>query len=499
MNSRPFYIRRLITVVVASVIVTVPLIVSAAPWLGPGDVRARHAVQKLSDRGHIEGTTTTWPIMWADLAENTSAVRDSTVASQRAYLGFERSEQAKNGFRAELEIEGATDPAFLRGFDSLPKEEGQLTATLQWQGESWAVGLSPSGVSDPMDSKEFRLDGSYIATTAGNWVLGVGAIERWWGPGWQSSMILSNNARPVPSIWVDRKASLPPETKWLSWIGPWKFTAFLGQLEKERVIPDARLIGMRFSFRPMDRLEVGLSRVIMYGGEGRPDGISTLWDALIGKDNITEGQTADDDASNQIATIDARYGFPVGDQSMGLYAQMMGEDEAGYLPSRKSWLFGIDGTTHLIGSDQQWFLEFTNTLAEDLLGDPRPNYAYNHFNYSTGYQYRGRALGSTFDADSEALSLGLLNFLPDGSNLTATLTFANLNKDGGDRVSQPNEKVFYSVPDGAQKVTIANLGYGSQLLGGWLDLNMQLADKNILLLGGEKDRVSLSASWKYRF
>lgn len=184
---------------------------------------------------------------------------------------------------------------------------------------------------------------------------------------------------------------------------------------------------------------------------------------------------------------------------MGLYAQMMGEDEAGYLPSRKSWLFGVDWTTQFLRSDQQWFVEFTNSLAEDLIGDARPDYAYDHFNYTTGYQYYGRAIGSTFDADAEALSLGILNFLPDGSNLSATLTYANLNKDGGNRVSQPDDEVFYNVPDGAQKVTIANLGYGNELFGGWLDLNLQLTDKKILLLGGAKDRWSLSASWKYRF
>ncbi|HBC34390.1 MAG TPA: capsule assembly Wzi family protein, partial [Marinobacter adhaerens] len=47
------------------------------------------------------------------------------------------------------------------------------------------AGFSPSAVADPLDGEEFRLDGSYVAATAGNWVLGVGAIDRWWGPGWQ--------------------------------------------------------------------------------------------------------------------------------------------------------------------------------------------------------------------------------------------------------------------------------------------------------------------------
>ena len=436
--------RRFITILSAGVFLAAPLSSLAAPWLGAGDARARHSFQKLSDRGHLDASTTTWPINWADVERGLSESSDSLVATQRAYLAFEREQQAEIGFRGEFAFEGSNEPAFLRGFHDLPREEGQLTATLQWQGEAWAAGISPSAVADPGDGKEFRLDGSYIAATAGNWVLGVGAIDRWWGPGWQSTMILSNNARPIPAIWVDRKSSLAPESDLLSWIGPWKLNLFLGQLEEERAIPDAKMIGMRVTFAPIERLEIGLSRTIMFGGEGRPEGLSTVWDALIGKDNVEEGETAEDDASNQIATIDARYGFPLGDQTMGLYAQMMGEDEAGYLPSRKSWLFGVDWTSQLLRSDQQWFVEFTNTL-------------------------------------------------------TATLTYANLNKDGGNRVSQTDDEVFYNVPDGAQKVAIANLGYGKEVLGGWLDLNLQLTDKQIQLLGGEKDRWSLSASWKYRF
>lgn len=471
----------------------------AAPWLEPGDARARHSVQKLSDKGHYAGSVTTWPIMWADIDQSQKRAGDNSVAMQQAYLSFEMEQQARSGFRGELELNGSTEPAFLRGFQQLPREEGELRANLQWQGEAWAVGLAPSAIANPQDDNAVRLDGSYIAATVGNWVLGAGAIERWWGPGWQSTMILSNNARPIPAVWVDRKTTLAPETKWLSWIGPWRLNVFLGQLEEERAIPDAKLLGMRFTFSPVERLEIGLSRTIMFGGEGRPEGFSTVWDAFIGKDNVEEGDTAEDDASNQIATIDARYGFPVGEQTMGLYAQMMGEDEAGYLPSRKSWLFGVDWTTQLLQSDQQWFAEFTNTLAEDLIGDPRPDYAYDHFNYTTGYQYYGRALGSTFDADAEAVSLGVFNFLPDGSELTAALTYVNLNKDGGNRVSQPDEDVFYNVPNGNQKVAIANLGYGNQLFGGWLDVNLQLTDKNIKLLGGEKDQWSVSAAWKYRF
>ena len=42
----------------------------------------------------------------------------------------------------------------------------------------------------------FALDGSYIAARLGNWSASFGQVERWWGPGWDGSLILSTNARP---------------------------------------------------------------------------------------------------------------------------------------------------------------------------------------------------------------------------------------------------------------------------------------------------------------
>lgn len=470
----------------------------AAPWLDPGDVRARHALQKLSDRGHYDRSVTTWPVMWVDVD---SGVRKSvgadaeSVGLQASYLNFEREQLGDAGFRFEAQLSGGSETSSIRGFQSVPREKGEVSASLQWQGDYLAVGLKPTIVSDASDDEELRADGSYLAATLGNWVLGAGAVDRWWGPGWQSTMVLSTNARPIPAVWLNRKNTSAPESEWLNWIGPWNLTVFAGQMEEERVVPDVRLVGMRLNFRPIQGLDVGLNRVIMFGGEGYPGGFSTFWDAFIGDDNSYDGS----DPGNQLASIDVRYGFPLGGQSMSLYMEMMGEDEAGYLPSRKSWLFGVDWTSQLVGADQQWFIEFTNTLADDLVGDVIPNYAYSHFRYKTGYQYYGRNLGSTFDGDAEALTAGLFHFLPSGSNVSLSLTYADLNSDGGNRLSQPDNDIFYYAPDGDQKLAIAKAGYGTKFLAGWLDLHLQATDKKLKLLGGKQDQWAASASWTYRF
>jgi len=471
---------------------------SAAPWLEPGDIRARHALQKLSDRGSYERGVTTWPVMWVDIDSGIrpEATRDTgATGSQLAYLNFEREQLGSPGARFELRMGGSTQPAFIRGFEQQPREKGSLTLEAQWQGEHVAIGLSPEAVANASDDETFRADGSYIAGTLGNWVVGAGAIERWWGPGWQSGMALTTNARPIPAVWITRRDSAAPETSWLKWIGPWNLTTFAGEMENERIVSDIKLVGMRLTLRPVQGLDLGFSRAIMFGGKGYPGDFSTFWDAFAGQDNSYDGS----DPGNQIGAIDIRYGFPIGGQSMSLYVEMMGEDEAGYMPSRKTWLFGADWTTQLLDADQQWYVEYTNTLADEIVGDEIPNYAYSHGRYRTGYQYLGRNMASTFDGDSESVSAGLFHFLNSGSNLSFSVTYANLNKDGGNRVTQPGDDIFYFVPDGDQTVAVAKAGAGTQLLNGWLEIQLQAANKEIRLLGGKQDRWAASAGWTYRF
>lgn len=473
----------------------------AAPWLEPGDPRARHAVQQLADRGHLNRTVTTWPMMWATidsgLKAQGSAHTDASVTNAYAYLAFEQNYQAAGGMRNDFTLAGTTETPFIRRFDGGPREAGEASARVELQAQNWAARASVTYALDPEDNENIRLDGSYLAGTAANWVLGAGAIDRWWGPGWSNSLILSTNARPMPAVWLNRKDAKPFETKWLSWIGPWQFTVFAGQYESERAVPRAKLIGMRATFRPAEGLDIGLSRAIQLGGEGRPEDGTTIWRALLGRDNGQFGQ--DRDPGNQLASVDIRYGFAIGNQSMSLYAQMMGEDEAGAFPARKSWLLGSDWTTSVGQSRQQWYLEYTNTTADDFMGSAMPNISYEHHIYKTGYRYYGRNMASTYEGDAEAATLGAYNFYPNGHNLGLAITWADLNKDGNSRVAATNPEVFYNVPTEQQEILLLDISYGRPLFGGWLNLKGQAADTRLALESGSKQNWLTSIDWTYRF
>jgi hypothetical protein len=143
----------------------------------------------------------TWPVMMGTVdggLSETASADTRAVSRPLAYLRFEMDEQGAQGWRAEFELAVSSEPPFASGFQAGPRENAEASLDLQWQGTNWAFGLKPAFAANPEDDENLRLDGSYLAATAGDWVFGAGAINRWWGPGWQSSLILSNNAQCLP-------------------------------------------------------------------------------------------------------------------------------------------------------------------------------------------------------------------------------------------------------------------------------------------------------------
>ncbi|MDS1309444.1 capsule assembly Wzi family protein [Marinobacter xiaoshiensis] len=447
--------------------------VSAAPWVSAGDAAARHKLQKRADSGQLNRTVTTWPVM-----------KDSVGVSRQA------------GPKYRLSVSGSTENWFINSYSDNSSEEGQVRLTAEYDGGWWAAGMSPAVVASPGDDDAFRLDQSYLTVFAGNWVLGAGAIDRWWGPGWQNSLILSNNARPAPGLWLNRNEAQPFETPLLSWLGPWQLTAMVSQLESDRAVADPLLVGFRGTFRPIDGLDIGLARTFIFGGDGRSSSLSTFWDAFIGNDNPRDSS---EDPSNQLGAVDVRYGFEIGEQTLALYGQMMGEDEAGGFPARKSWLFGLDATTSLWGREQRWFLEGTDTLADNLFGSPMPDISYEHRVYRTGYRYKGRNMAATIDSDSQIVTLGYFDFLGGGNSVGASVSWVDFTGNPESRVTTPNPAVTYFVPARDQSIMLYTGFWEFGTPYGTVRIAGQIAEDKIALHSGELDQWSLFARWSYGF
>ena len=322
----------------------------AGPVAPPGDIGLRHDIQMLADYGVISGPVTTWPLSWDAIAADLQVAVDSRTVYPNAVeqtmqrvIGRANQQMVRGKPRMNGRLSLAEEPSRIQSFSSTPREEGEVSAGFSWVGERFSVDLNVTGAYEPLDDKEARGDSSRVAVDWGNVTIAASTMDRWWGPGWDGSLILSNNARPVPALTISRNRTHAFKTKLLSWLGPWDLETMFGRMEEERAIPNARFFGMRFVFRPVNSLEIGLSRTAQWCGDGRPCGFDVFTDLFLGKDNIGDaGTTEETEPGNQLAGFDFRWSNMWFGQPMAFYAQAIGEDEAGGFPSRYLGQLGIE-------------------------------------------------------------------------------------------------------------------------------------------------------------
>jgi len=259
-----------------------------------------------------------------------------------------------------------------------PDEGISANVTAETEGEfsPFYMQLYPRLTTNKED-REFIHSGSVRVGGLAGLELIVAKENLWWGQGAHGGLYLTNNAAPLPMIHFST-----PHPSVLPWIfrylGPCRFELFFSKLEEDRAIPEPYFIGMRTNFRPVYALEVGMSMMVMTGGEGRPDvSFGDLFDIFFGENDL------DDDRSNKIAGFDLRLNLP----GYQVYMEFGGEDEAGYLPSKMAGLIGFY-YPRLTGS-MDFRLEYADlAYTEEIAG-----VWYRHGTYKDGYTYKGKLLG----------------------------------------------------------------------------------------------------------
>jgi hypothetical protein len=435
-------IKRLIIAASAMFLALATTPADADPWAKPGDLALRHDIRLLADAGLIRAPVNAWPIPWASIAhdlgtEPASDRLDPSVLAARARI-LQRMDttHGMRGLQPNAKLAVRTDSFWLRNFEDTPREEAEVRAGVSWMGDRFAARAQLSFSPDPeVDDKEWRGDGSYLAAVLGNHILHAGALDRWWGPSHDDTLILSSNARPVPGLGIERSVALPFESRWLSWLGPWTYSFYWGFLESGREVPNARLTAFRLSFRPLHDLEIGLTRTAQWCGQGRPCDSSAFWDLLVGDSNIDDrDEAAESDPGNQLAAIDFRWQSPFTRGPWAIYGQWVAEDEAGGFPSRYFGQFGGEtwGTveSRLFTGHWRAHLEYTNTLVHFWQKDPFYRTAYEHSFYRSGYRYYGRSLGAAADRDSQLISVGLTLVDARARTWNGLLRFAEINNQG---------------------------------------------------------------------
>jgi hypothetical protein len=236
----------------------------------------------------------------------------------------------------------------------------------------------------------------------------------------------------MPAISLDRNFTDPFESKWLSWLGPWDLAVHFGRFESDRHVPNTRFFGMRFNVKPIPSLEIGLSRTAQWCGDGRPCGFDTFVDLLLGKDNqLDEDIDREEEPGNQLAGIDFRWSASLFGKPLAVYGQLIGEDEAGGLPSSFIGQMGLETSGEFFDRwSYRWFGELAVTSSQFYRSTGRFNIAYNHGIYVTGYRYRGRVVGHAADNDARLFSTSLVVVNDKAMRWFALVRYGELNRAG---------------------------------------------------------------------
>ena len=392
------------------------------------DENLRNDLNWLNHQGVIQISTSTWPLSEEAVIK---AIQDANINNKTQQKVVEsvlaHMKSQNESFRVNLFAE--TDPQYLpQKFGDNTKSQYQVGVQLKSSDENWAGQLKINAENDLIidHDQKVNVEGSYLAGKLWNQWIVAGQIPTYWGPGHDGSLIRGDASRPVYGVTLQRADQAAFETKWLSWIGPWQYQVFAGQLD-DYIISGTNLLGLRLTAQPLPYLELGASRTIQIDGKGQPDSLKAYWNAFIGKDNECDesGCVGEGNASNQIAGLDARlnlnqwFNIP-----LSLYGQFVGEDESGLLPSRKMYLAGFDYSSQIKNMPFQIYTEWSDTRTNgDVWG-----YSYNHHNYSDGYYQHGYPLGHGIGGDSEMYSIGGNIRFDKMNRVSGRILSANVNQ-----------------------------------------------------------------------
>lgn len=401
---------------------------ASAQNLYMNDMKLKSELDWLNAQGVTHISTSTWPLTANEITKAITTAKVTTDAQQKIVQSVHDTlaQNPNSLVRAEVEAYLQTNRQQLpQTFADDYLAGQQVAAAIGLSEENWEMKLQANLKNDnPVDdSDDISFEGSYIAGTAANQWLIAGQVPTWWGPGNDGSLIRGDASRPVAGITMQRDDQSAPTSPYTSWIGPWQYQLFAGQLEDYEAVPKAKLFGARLTANPLPWLEVGASRTFQWGGEGRPQSLSSFGDAVLGtRDN---GDTGKEDPANQLGGFDARMNLaPLVNIPTTVYGQYVGEDEAGGLPAKNMYLAGADYASQAYGMPYQLYAEYADTRTS---GEVR-GVSYDHSTYEDGYYQQGYPLGHSLGGDAESISIGSKIWLGNGDFLRAKLQYAKVNQ-----------------------------------------------------------------------
>lgn len=188
--------------------------------------------------------------------------------------------------------------------------------------------LAQAGMSYQAEAGTLVNYNTFVSAGFGRLQFDVGYKEHWWSPFDHSAMLISNHARPSPSVTVS--FSEPLENYWDA-----NFEIFYSKLDSveqgirwQGSFYDGRpnLVGTHFSVKPFQGLQLGFNRIMQLGGGPRDLSFGDFLKAFVdpvSADNLAE---PDREAGDQLASITGQLDMFLRGKPFELYFEHAGED-----------------------------------------------------------------------------------------------------------------------------------------------------------------------------
>ncbi len=462
-------------------------------WLESSNRMAKNDLQFLSSREIIKTPITTFPIPWSAILPQLKTTKRLTLTEQAAINRL--LNEYNKSLQTQVSVRVATDEYSLPAQSGRQSNDTSLSVSTSYDGDKIKAKIDA-------DVANSEFTGSYLALEQSGWLFYLSALDQFWGPGNDSSLIYSDYALAAPTLGLQRASFKRSSLPIVKWLGPWGFKAQMAQLESDRAVPNALLWSTRFNFKPLRHLEIGLSHVAQWGGDGYSNGLDAFVDVITGEEFCVNGESSCDHSlrskfGNQLASIDFNLQFEMSNLDMNFYGQLTGEDAptSGLLPADRVNMFGLSSHFYTKRGLVKVYFETTDSNLSCNSNSAVQNCLYEHSVYNSGYRYEGIPIGSQYDNDSTSHVFGLT--LTNAEHFVEMkLKHLTLNEDSSNANVNSEFGGHYLVDE---ETRIILLEYSHQY--NWSDnqrVSLELQSKLDGSLEGEDDHI-LNLSYQHYF
>jgi len=270
------------------------------------------------------------------------------------------------------------------------------------------------------DKNNINFDRSFFEYNIGIAKIGIGKIDRHWSFSKNTSLIMSSNARPIDSIYlhldsVIKNKNIPHDIKW-------SFDVFNGITNNSLNNGNSLILGARATINPIKNLDIELLQTSQFGGKGYGEGPGEFFAAAFKGSN--EGKFTN---INKMAGFGISYKIKQNIFPLRVYTQIIGEDEAGNLPSCLMYLAGAEWNKSNGKLQSTFGLELINTkITPSTSGNCNSNTAYNNSIYN--YTNYGVVMGTEIDTESNSLELFGVTSINSNLSIDYSLKQTSINQ-----------------------------------------------------------------------